>query len=87
MSGPCALTMSLNIDITFVREGSDVEIREEKDLEMVTGGAAKTETRTAKKESCFCCGHNKFTVYLGQGGRAVCLRCGQGQIILEWFYA
>lgn len=57
----------------------------EKDLEMVAGGAARTVTRTATKETCFCCGRNKFTFYPGSGGRAVCEKCGQGQIILEWF--
>ena len=58
---------------------------DEKDLAQVAGGAARTETRIAKRESCEVCGRNKFTVYLGMGGRAVCQRCGHGQIILEWF--
>lgn len=62
-----------------------IEINEE-ELEKVAGGAARTETRTAKKESCEICGRNKFTVYLGMGGRAVCQKCGHFQIILEWFY-
>ena len=60
---------------------------EEKELEMVAGGAAETATRTATKETCFCCGGNQFILYLGSGGRAVCKRCGQGQIILEWMNA
>ena len=41
---------------------------DEKDLAQVAGGAARTETRIAKRESCEVCGHNKFTVYLGMGG-------------------
>lgn len=58
----------------------------EKDLELVGGGATKTETRTATKEECEVCGRKKFTLYLGTGGRAVCQKCGHGQIVLEWFY-
>ena len=61
------------------------EINDE-ELAQAAGGAARTETRTAKKEVCECCGRNQFTVYLGMGGRAVCQRCGHGQIILERFY-
>ena len=64
---------------------SDMEINE-KELEQAAGGAAKTVTRTATKEACECCGHTKFTLYLGMGGRATCQRCGHGQIVLEWFY-
>ena len=56
------------------------------ELEQVAGGAYRTETRRAKNEVCEVCKGNKFTVYLGSGGRATCQRCGQGQIILEWWY-
>ena len=63
-----------------------VEIQEE-ELAQVAGDAARTETRIAQNESCECCNHNQFTVYPGMGGRAVCQKCGHGQIILEWFYA
>ena len=58
----------------------------EEELAQAAGGAAQTVTRTASKERCECCGRNQFTVYLGMGGRAVCQKCGHGQIILEWFY-
>ncbi|MBO4991715.1 MAG: hypothetical protein J6E42_06130 [Firmicutes bacterium] len=64
-----------------------MEIMQDKDLEMVAGGAAnKTEIRIATKEECFCCGNKKFKLYLGCGGQAVCTKCGQGQVVLEWFY-
>ena len=62
-----------------------MEINEEKDLEMVSGGATKTVTRTAEREVCEVCGRKKFTLYLGMGGRAVCQKCGHAQIVLEWF--
>lgn len=58
----------------------------EKDLELVGGGATKTETHTAAKEECEVCGGKKFTLYLGTGGRAVCQKCGHVQLVLEWFY-
>lgn len=61
-----------------------IEINEE-ELAQVAGGAARTASRTAKKEVCEICGRNQFTVYLGMGGRAVCQKCGHPQIILEWF--
>lgn len=55
------------------------------ELEQVAGGAAKTVTRIATNEKCEICGRNKFTLYLGMGGRAVCQKCGHFQIVLEWF--
>ena len=58
----------------------------EEELAQAAGGAARTVTRTAKKEVCEICGRNKFTVYLGMGGQATCQKCGHGQLILEWFY-
>ncbi|MGN1368332.1 MAG: hypothetical protein ACI4WX_05655 [Aristaeellaceae bacterium] len=63
-----------------------IEIDEDQ-LAQVAGGAAKTETRTATKEACEVCGRKKFTLYIGQGGRATCQKCGHGQIVLEWFNA
>ena len=57
----------------------------EEELAQVAGGATRTVTRTANNKRCECCGRNQFTVYLGMGGRAVCQKCGHGQIILEWF--
>ena len=62
-----------------------MEINEEKDLEMVSGGAAKTVTCTAEREVCEVCGRKKGARYLGMGGRAVCQKCGHAQIVLEWF--
>ncbi len=61
-----------------------MEIKDD-ELEQVAGGAYQTVSRTATNEKCEVCGRNKFTVYIGSGGRSVCQKCGHAQIILEWF--
>lgn len=61
-----------------------MEIKDD-ELEQVAGGAYQTVSRTATNGKCEVCGRNKFTFYIGSGGRAVCQKCGHAQIILEWF--
>lgn len=82
----CFVFTILTVIFIMRQRDKNMEIKDD-ELEQATGGAYQTSSRTATNEECEVCGGNKFTLYIGSGGRATCQKCGHGQIILEWFYS
>ncbi len=69
------------------RQGDKIMEIKDDELEQAVGGAYQTASHTATNEKCEVCGRNKFTLYIGSGGRATCQKCVHAQIILECFHS